>query len=46
MSLAGLAPSKAYTLVLYGAGDQKNEGTAFTVTGAVCAALTRDRARA
>jgi len=32
--LSGLAPSQAYTLVLYGAGDSNNEGTAFTVNGA------------
>ena len=34
LHLAGLAHSQAYTLVLYGAGDIKNEGTIFTVTGA------------
>jgi hypothetical protein len=33
LSLSGLAPKQAYTLVLYGAGDQKNEGTLFTVIG-------------
>ena len=34
LTLTGLAHSQAYTLVLYGAGDQKGEGTIFTVSGA------------
>jgi hypothetical protein len=33
LSLTGLPASQAYTLVLYAAGDQKSEGTIFTVTG-------------
>jgi hypothetical protein len=33
LSITGLAKSQAYTLVLYGAGDQVHEGTAFTVAG-------------
>ena len=34
LSLSGLGNSQPYTLVLYGAGEQKGEGTAFTVYGA------------
>ena len=34
LSLTGLASSQTYTLVLYGAGDEKGEGTVFTVNGA------------
>lgn len=34
LSLSGLAASQSYTLVLYGSGDEKNEGTIFTVNGA------------
>ncbi|MCE0483471.1 MAG: hypothetical protein LV479_04445 [Methylacidiphilales bacterium] len=33
LNLSGLSPNTAYTLVLLAAGDQKNEGTAFTVYG-------------
>ena len=33
LSLTGLAANQSYSLVLYGAGDQVNEGTQFTVTG-------------
>ena len=32
-SLSGLAHNQAYTLVLYGAGNQHNEGSQFTVYG-------------
>ena len=34
LSLKGLVPNQAYSLVLYGAGPVNNEGSKFTVTGA------------
>ena len=33
LTLTGLAHNQAYSLVLYGAGDQSHEGSVFTVTG-------------